>query len=464
VLLIAAPLVLSLCWVLWRSPYPISEAVALLEDTSAQPLSFFFTPDKAYYRPLFYVTLAAFWNGAGSLAATLAWIKLLTIASVLVLFVALVRHLRPRSALDAAAATVATAVLMGSPGFRDNLELVLTYTIVGMPCILLVWVLLNRPTGRWHTPIIVGLTIVALGFKEQGLVIVPIVLLAWWTGAPGAGSRVTAAVFAVGSAYLAVRLSGAGSWEPFEQSIGLGFVELEKEVANERYGAFPYWIYAYNVVSTMANVLFAEPARGTYQIVRALVYGEAQSWHVIRLWSSMVMTALIAWWGVRALGTVPGRSWSHPTTGKAWSDEARLFVALVVAVLACGALSFNYSRDRLGGMAAVFYALASYQAVKAAAESALRTNKAHVVVAGFGLALLALAWDSRAIGTLEWVRTQSKGSEQEWLATLAERRIEFSHRPVYLAILEAMVPQGTAPGAPQPTRYPEWAQTAIGRP
>ena len=41
---------------------------------------------------------------------------------------------------------------------------------------------------------------------------------------------------------------------------------------------------------------------------------------------------------------------------------------MLVALAACGALSFDYSRDRLGGMAVPFYALAAYFALRDLAQ------------------------------------------------------------------------------------------------
>ena len=58
------------------------------------------------------------------------------------------------------------------------------------------------------------------------------------------------------------------------------------------------------------------------------------------------------------------------TVDRTWSPESRLFIVATVVVVACGSFSFNYSRDRLGGMAVVFCALAAYAAVRAAANRA----------------------------------------------------------------------------------------------
>ena len=453
VLMLSAPFVLILCGTIWQSPVSITEVVALLEDVAQRPLSHFFSPTTAFYRPLYHLTLSAFWHNAGSIDATLAWIKLLTVVPVVLLVVLLVGYLRPKTALDAAAASVAVAVLVGSSGFRDNLEIGLVYTIVGMPIALIVWILLNRERRSWHAPLIVALTLVAIGFKEQGLTLVPLVIIAWWTRAPGASRGTAVTLGMVGVAYVVFRLTGGASWEPFQQDLGLGFGEVNKQVAAERFGAFPYWMYAYNSASTFSNMLFAEPTRGTFRVLRAVVEGGLQPWHILYVGSSIAMSALIAWWGIRAL---------RRTTVSQPSMQARLFIVLVLMVLASAALSFNYSRDRLGGMAVPFYAAAAYFAMREAAARLMVASPVGLVAAGVCLALVAAAWQTRAIATVEYTRTQAERNQQEWLVLLPERRLDFAHRPVYTTIMESMVPQGTAPDAIRRRRLPDWVYHTIG--
>ena len=455
VLLTFAPFLLALCLTLWRSPFPITEAVALFEDVENRPISHFFSPTTAYFRPLFHVMLSVLWNGIDNLDTTLALIKLVTIIPILLLVLLFTYYLRPRTALDAAAAILALSVLVGSPGFRDNLEIVLSYTIVGMAIALIVWILVNQERSRWHAPLIVVLTLVAIGFKEQGLVIVPVVIVAWWTGAPGA-SRGTAALLAVIAAvYVGLRLSGGASWELFQQDVGLGFGEIDKATASARFAAFPYWMYAYNSASTLGNMLVAEPTRGTFRIVRAIVNGEPEIWQALHVISSAGTTGLITWWGVRSLKS---------QAGGPWSLQSRLFVALIAALLACTALSFNYSRDRLGGMAVVFYAMATFFAVREAASRMIAGTRVRLVMAGLGLAILATAWQTRTVATLEYARVHSWGNQEEWFVRLPTRRLDFAHRPVYLKIMESMIEQGTDPSAPHPTRYPDWVLRTTGRP
>lgn len=452
VLAVFAPFLIILSATLWRTPFPISEAVALFEDVARDSPSKFLVPDVAYYRPLFYLTLSALWYQAGSLDATLAGVRLLHIIPVVLLVVLFIWHLRPRTTLDAAAATVAVAVLVASRGFRDNLEIPLSYTIVGMPIALLVWILLTSERRAASGPIIVALTLVAIGFKEQGLVLIPLVVAACWMRAPGAGrgSAVAVATFAV--VYVALRVTARSSWPPFEQAIGLGFSEMEPREAAARFGAFPFWVYAYSSAATIANVLFSEPTRGTFRIVQHLSAGDPEVWEMIHLLSSTAVTALIGWWGVRSLRSPHAR----------WSPEARLFAATVVVLLASGVLSFNYSRDRLGGMAVVFYAIAAYYAFRAAAARALEARRSRLVLASLGLVLLAAAWQTRVIATVEIARRFAAENQAQWLVLLPDRRREYADRPVYLQIMNSMIAQGTRAGAPRPTLYPRWIGRTLG--
>lgn len=449
----AAPILFILSSILWHTPYPLSEGVALLEDV-ADPASFrFLEPTTAYYRPLFYLSLFTAWHAAPSLDAFLATVKLFHIVPVTALAVLFIVHLRPARPADAAAALVALAVLVGSPGFLDNLEIPLTYTIVGMPCALAVWIVLERQARWWHGPAIVALTVLAVGFKEQGLVLVPVVVVAWAMGAPGVRRGTVAGLVAIAAGYVALRLGKGAHWAPFEQDVGLGFTLLSAREAGDRFGSFPALIYAYNGMSTIGNVLFAEPTSGIFRITHAVVLGKAAPWQLLYVASSIGTTALIAWWGIRAF---------RQSIGRGWTPEARVVGALVAALAASAALSFNYSRDRLGGMALVFYALASFWSLRAAIDRLRDAPGVARMAAALGLVLLAGAWQVRAVHTLEYSRLQSARTQGEWLADVPERREEFARRPVYLRIMEDLIPQGTAAGIARRSNYPECVLRILG--
>src|SRR5262245_55759590 len=160
------PLLIVLCTTLWRAPFPIREATGQFEDIAKRPASSFLLPNSSYYRPIFEWSLWSAWHGAPSVDAALRTISLYHIVPVCLIVLLFIWYLRPRSALDAAVATAALAVLIGSPGFVSNLDLPLSISIVGMAAAIIVWMLLERDYRTWHGAAIVVLTLIAVGFKE----------------------------------------------------------------------------------------------------------------------------------------------------------------------------------------------------------------------------------------------------------------------------------------------------------
>jgi len=455
--LAATPPLALIAWILWRSPLPLSETVALLEDVARRTPASFFVPDTPYYRPLFHATLGAIWNSGLSLGTRLDAIHLLQILPVLALVLGFIVWIRPRDAAAFGATVVATAVLLGIPALRDNMELPLSYTTVGMPLALLVWALLNAERQRpWHAPAIVALTIVAIGFKEQGLAIVALVAAALLTRAPGATRTVGLWIGAMAAGYVAMRLLWHARLPVFEQAVGLGFHEIEPREALARFGGFPYFVYAYSALATIGNVLFSEPSRGVFTLTWTIVHGVAEPWEYIHVVSSVALTALILWWAVGARSRVRVNG---------WSVEARTAVALALVLLACGALSFNYSRDRLGGMAVPFYAAAAFFAVAEAARRARGLTAGRRTLVTAGLVSIGVLWGVRTAGTLETLRAFSERNQLEWMTQGPPRRVEFGDRPTYLAIMRELRAQGVAAGVPRPARYPGvFAGTFIPRP
>jgi hypothetical protein len=467
-LITAAPLLLSLCWAMWTAPYPISETVGLMELAGVMPdphpaahdgidpvLRNIFSPTaRSWYRPFFHLTWYVLWHATGSLSATLLLFRVLEVASVASLILLLLWWLRPQTFIDYAAATFAVAVLLGTPGLRENLEIPMLMTLVAMPMVMIVWMLLERPHVPWHSAVIVLLTMIAIGYKEQGLVLLPVIVAAWWTRAPGASRVATAAAGVVVLAYLAFRFSTTGAWMPFEQDVGLGLGALSAADASSRFGAFPYWMYLYNAASTVSNILFSEPTAGTFRILRDIRDAKLASWEINELVSSAVLTALVIWWGVR--------TWRRER-GAPWSVETRLVLVSVFAIAASGALGFNYSRDRMGGMVVVFLAIAAYFAVRAASERiAMQTSLARMAVMAVALLLLAGSWQIRAMGTIDSVRLRGEKVHREWLTDLQQRRTDYVGHTQYLRILDGMAQQGFEPAAP--SLYPNWVQPILGEP
>ena len=453
VALATAPILVALIVILWRTPFPVSETIALLEDVANRPRLSFLVPDTPYYRPLFHVTLSTIWNSSLSLDARLGWVRMLHIVPASLLLALFIWAIGPRSFLDAAAAFTAIAVLIGSPGFRDNMELPLSYTTVGMPLGLAAWMLLNAERRAWRAAAIVLLTLVAIGFKEQGLAVVAVIVAAALTRAPGATRRMAMAIVALAAGYVVLRLSWGGSCRCSSKRLDWDSTRLNRGKRSRDSARFRIPSTRTARSARSANVLFSEPTRGVFNIVWTVMHRVAEPWEYIHLVSSTVMTGLIGWWGVRELRRV-----RHD----GWSIESRTFVALVLVLLACGVLSFNYSRDRLGGMATPFYALAAFFAVRAACVHASAAPRVTMMTMAVSLTLLAALWQVRTVGALEALRAFSARNQLEWLTALPSRRVEFAERRTYVTILDAMRAQGWAESAPAPTRYPFGLSRALG--
>lgn len=448
VLLTALPLLYTLSSGMWKASFPISETVSILadagvlQDTSASShslrdprLASIFNPaTRSWYRPFYWMTWYGFWHATHSLEATLRLFRVLEVLTVVLLIGGFLWHLDVDSFPRYAAALLALAVLVGMPGFRENLEIPLPMTLVGMALALGVWAVLEREHRSWHGFAIVAMTAVAVGFKEQGLVLVPVVVGAWWAGAPGIRRHTALATVVLTVAYLAMRFGTAGSWSPFEQSVGLGFAQVPASDAVARFGAFPYGIYLYNASATVANVLFSEPGDGVFRYIRAGLDGRLRPWAIVEVLTSTTSSALLVWWAVR--------TWRRDRS-VGWTRESRLLLALVLALGATGALGFNYARDRLGGMAVVFYALASYDAVAAATGSLREGGVRRFACVVALLVMLSAGWQLRAVVTADYPRLGALRSHREWIATRQHQRLAHDSG-AWQMVFAAMESQGLA--------------------
>ena len=210
---------------------------------------------------------------------------------------------------------------------------------MGMPIALMAWSLLNRKATVWSSVAVFALALIAIGFKEQGLVLIPLAIVAWWTGAPGAGRRLVASL--PSSVWCTWPSACTGAATGLSSSSRWAWATAFWNRARQWRGLAPFPTGCTCItVSTISNVLFAEPTSGLFYITRNLRYGGIETWELVHLGSSVGLTVLIAWWGVRSL---------RDTARYGWSIESRAFVAMIVVLIACGVLSFDYSRDRLGG-------------------------------------------------------------------------------------------------------------------
>lgn len=433
--LLLMPILVALAVGIWDTPYGISETIAILADLDdrADAVANLWDYRQPLFRPLFWGLLLFIWQQAPDVPRALDWYRALHVVTAVAIPVSLLVVLRPRSALEAAVALLATATLVGSPAFRENLEnLPLNQMLLLMWVAVVVWGLAE--TRRWWSgPLAVTLVVVALGLKEEGLAIAAVVVAAGLTRAPGIRPAVGLLVAGIAAVYALMRLSQAGSWPLFMQGVGYGFTMLTPSEAADRFGAWPLLIYAYNVVCTAANVLFSEPTGGVFTITRALMDGTFQVWQVNHLLSSVMVTAVVGWWG--------WRTWRDPDA----TADRRLLAMMVVALAASSVLGFKYTRDRFGGVATVFYAAAVYRAGLAAVHQVLAAHVRPVWLLVVLCLVVQSTWQLRALGTLHYVHTMAAKNRLEWIVGLGDRRARWHDRPTSLRLLDAMERQGSDP-------------------
>jgi hypothetical protein len=456
----------------WRSPYAISETVAVLADLESRSWAAAFDAEGPYFRPLFWLSLDVVWQSASSPEAALVAYKVLHVASVAALVLLFAATVRVRERLDWAAYSVALPVLVGTGGFRDNLEnLPLNQTLIVMVMALLALRLLSgrgdtvhgRPASPAHADVgqldrwwpsgreaaAWSLAVGATLMKEQGLAVAAMLAVGGLAGAPGVTRRTGRSIALAAIGYLVARMIHLSVGPPFLRDVGLGFTMLSEVEANLRYGDWPWPIYAYNAAATAAHVLVGEPTRGVFEVTRAIWMGTVLPAQWIQVVALSTITLLVGWWSLQVF--------------KDGLVERRWLVWVFLAALAAtSALGFNYTRDRLDGVAVTVYAVVAYFAVRDALAQVVSWPRPRLAAAATAFAVLVLAWQTRAAGTVYYVRETAWQNRKEWILDYYERQHDDRHaNATYQRLMTTMRAQGRDPSVPnQP--LPRWINTVMG--
>jgi hypothetical protein len=350
---------------------------------------------------------------------------------------------RPSGWRQQLAAFVASACVVGLHTSRVLfLFLPLNGGTVSIILILLATLIVVEPAGRRWQWLLLPLTFGSLLLLEYGILIVPIVLVAWWMSAPGVSWRGAGAAVAGVVLYAVTRrLLGASVGELVSPESGLGFDDVSPQQIRGIFLHAPWLFWLYNVASSLLTVLVSEPRDGKFKFVNAALHGVVGPWQWLHLLSSMVTSAVVI--GVLALR-------------RGWPSRERLLAATgVVLLLGGSALGFLYTRDRIALPAGFGYAILVYVALSAMLERAsMPTWRGRVAVAlAAGLAV-AWVWRCGEAGFqlrdrawsyyLEWtVRYHPEQPETRLVHDL--RTAAITHRP------------------PDPRRDPRWTHVWFER-
>lgn len=324
------------------------------------------------YRPV--MTIAT--KAAYSIGGLHLWFyKALVLIEFAALLWMLLVLLQPAGWKRMVAATVAIACVVGLHSSRVLfLFLPLNGGTVAIILILFAILLVVEPAGRRVEWLLLPLTFASLLLLEFGVLIVPLVAVAWWWRAPGVTWRGVVGALAGLVSYLVVRRLVGGSVDIGSPESGLGFDDVSPQQIKEIFAHAPWLFWLYNVASSVLTVILSEPRGGKFKFVSALLRGQAAEWQWLHVISSLVTSAVI----VVALAMYQGLS-----------PRDRLLTILgLVLLLGGSALGFLYTRDRIALPAGFGYAILVYVALslllERTAASALRRGLAVALVTMLG--------------------------------------------------------------------------------
>jgi hypothetical protein len=403
---------LSLGYFILGSPLQVSESVrnmlAVQRSGFLELLTQQFTAG-GFLRPLLFAQIdVAFELANGHYFGLFKTIHLMQVIATAVLLVGV---LRVSSATGAVAAMFGIAALFGSHTFAgtvtEGFPINTFLTIV--VCCLAAANLSHGAPARWRDAAAVLLFVFAALTVETGLLVWVCIASAWIAGFRGVSARALTAMTVLLGAYLALRFGPLNVGAPAltERSSGFGFQVLDPPDLLARFGEQPAWFYAYNVMSQVLTVLFAEPKAGVWLFARGIATGDLLPREIIALASTTGTTILIAWYAASR-----SRYWRH---GKVMDEERWLLVAL--AVLGANAIiSYPYTKNVIVSPAGAFYAVVAAVAFGSALERIRRAGSARAatIAASLALLLLSTGWTVRLAGMHYSLREKAFLTRNDW--------------------------------------------------
>ena len=248
----------------------------------------------------------------------------------------------------------------------------------------------------------VALLVCAMLTIESGLLIWVIVIAAYAVGYRGISRSALIVMTVCVATYFLGRFVLIGGAAPGlnERSAGFGFSVLNPDELVRRFGGNPIPFYAYNVLSAMSCVLFAEPRGGVWMFTRELLRGRPEPWQFVNVLTSVTTTVLIARYAAARSPNWRARQF----------DEADRFVIIFLAVLPFNALfAGGYEKDVIMSPAGLFYGAAAYFVLRERL-SGLKVPSLTPAV----MLLLAVGWSVRFIGIHDSLRARALSVREEW--------------------------------------------------
>ena len=323
---------------------------------------------------------------------------------VLVLLLLIVRMLRVRSAAALVSLPLAIAIVVGIHTFAGAVVegLPVNHFLTILICCAAAMNLAQAKRTVLTDGAAVALLVCAMLTIESGLLIWVIFIAAYAVGYRGISRPALIILTVCVASYFFGRfvLIGGGAPGLNERSAGFGFSVLNPDELVRRFGRNPIPFYAYNVLSGISCVLFAEPRGGVWMFARELLRGRPEPWQFVNVLTSAATTLLIARFAKARL----------PNWRAGEFDEADRFVIIFLAVLPLNALfAGGYEKDVIMSPAGLFYGAAAYFVFRERLSGVKAVSIAPAVAV-----LVAVGWSVRFIGIHESLRARALSVRDEW--------------------------------------------------
>jgi len=311
---------------------------------------------------------------------------------------------RVRTWTDVAALGFGLAVLTGMQTFvglfREAFPL--NHFLLVALAVLATYALAQTRGGRLVDLAAAAIFAVAALTFETGLLVWPVAVTGYVAGLRGISKRgialMTIVLIAYGTArvtYLQYRSIGVG-----QRTTGFGTGTLSPQDQVTRFGEDPTPFYAYNAAMSATSVLVSQPTVGQWTVVNAWRQGRLPPVYVVQIGSSLLTSALIAWFMI-GRGASGSRRWRDPIS-----------LVFLVLLVANAIMSYSYAKEEVVSAAGVLYAVMACVAARA-----LLAHRPPVWLAGPIIAValaVSSAWAIRSIGLHLKLRHGAFDARSQW--------------------------------------------------
>ena len=361
---------------------------------------------RGYLRPLLWGQIKAVYELSGG--DYFLWFRGIHLLQVAALIALCVHVMRPRDVLDAALVPLSLAVVVGAHTFMPLVREAFpinSFLTIAIACVAAL-ALAQRAQPRWYVDAFaVALLAGSILTVESGVLVWVVSVAAYVVGMRGVSRTALITMTVSVVAYMLVRMLvlDVGSPSLSERASGFGFSALEPADLVRRFEGRAWVFYLYNIVSSVATVLFAEPKGGVWRFVWELTTGTLHPWTVVSVMSSTAATMLIAWF-----------VWSRRAAIRRWHlDEAdRLVIVFGGVLLANAVISFPYTKNVIMSPSGVFLGLAVYAASRAWLQVIPQRHAAITVVL---FTVLTCGWAFRVAGNHYNLRRSAAEQRAEWV-------------------------------------------------